>query len=76
MSKRVIIISVIGLIIILGVYIYLGMFWAEKTNEVNEEVNDASLMQDEELLERLQDAGTMSEEGRQEMLNRLENAQF
>ncbi len=74
MKKRVVILIAIGLVIILGTYIYLGMYWAEtsKIESAVETINPEEI----DVRARLQEAGAMSEESRLEMIERLQNAKY
>ncbi len=71
MRKRIIIYVALALVLLLGAYIYGGMFWAEKSNE---SINTEDSNKDMDLFERLSGAGSMSEESRQDMINRLDKA--
>jgi uncharacterized membrane protein len=70
MRKRIIIYVALALGILLVAYIYGGMFWAQKSDRTMETDTAEDISQ----LERLQNAGAMSEESRQDMINRLDKA--
>lgn len=78
MNKRIITILVIGASLLLAGYVYFGMYYASQDKTDPDQATPQLVVPPEALtqLERLQEAGAMSEEDRLEMEARLQKAEF
>lgn len=76
MKKRIVVYISLGLIAVLGLYIYFGMYTAQKGENASIDTESVSNNRSADAVERLKNSGAMSEESRLEMVDRLKNAEY